>query len=668
MEALVLSCTAIRGATSLEFSWYKDGELATRRALPQMLSDTVSTLTIAKVGAEDLGNYTCRASNAVGSDSYTAALTVAGKPDIMPFSFSKNSVLGQTSTLSCVASSGQGPFRFLWTHDGKAIEDTPRKHVRTVSDNVALMTIERITAEDSGNYTCIVSNAVGSGSYSAALAVEEKPEIMPFTFSKNVLLGQKTMVTCAVTTGSTPLEFLWSHNGRAVDNTASKYAASVTSNIATMTIQKVSAEDTGNYTCTVSNDVGSDSYTSALLVEELPKIQPFSFPTNHPLGKDVVVSCFAMEGQQPLTFHWFKDGRRITSNTKLVIEHISGKMATLAIREVAAEDIGNYTCQVSNAIGSDKVTSDLVVTDVPRIQPFNFPKTEQMPKKVIVHCAVLEGREPFKFTWLKDGVTLVSGRKLQVKILSEALSSLTILDVGAEDIGNYTCTVSNSAGSDRFTSELLVTEGQQPLTFQWFKDGRPINTNAKLTIELMSGKMATLTVHEVSAEDIGNYTCQVSNGAGSDKFTSDLVVNGVPKLQPFIFPNQQQMPKKVVVHCVVLEGDEPFKFSWLKDGIALASNRKVQVKVSEAVSSLTITTVDAEDIGNYTCVVRNAAGSDSFTSQLLVTDDPQPQSLDPISSSNVRAPCRTVTRCAHAQFFAGVAFPKLPFLTAIRAD
>lgn len=42
----------------------------------------------------------------------------------------------------------------------------------------------------------------------------------------------------------------------------------------------------------------------------------------------------------------------------------------------------------------------------------------------------------------------------------------------------------------------------------------------------MSGKMATLTVHEVSAEDIGNYTCQVSNGAGSDKFTSDLVVNG----------------------------------------------------------------------------------------------------------------------------------------------
>ncbi|CAN8002018.1 unnamed protein product [Ixodes hexagonus] len=364
-----------------------------------------------------------------------------------------------------------------------------------------------------------------------------------------------------------------------------------------------------------------------------------------------------MEGHQPLTFQWFKDGRQITSSAKLVIEHISGKMATLAIREVAAEDIGNYTCQVSNAGGSDKVTSDLVVTDFPRIQPFNFPKHEQMPKKVIVHCVVLDGSEPFKFTWLKDGVTLASNRKLQVKVLSETLSSLTILDVGAEDIGNYTCTVSNTAGSDKFTSELLVTgvpriqpfsfptnpplgkdvavscfviEGQQPLTFQWFKNDRRINTDVKLTIELVSGKMATLAVHQISAEDIGNYTCRVSNAAGSDLFTSELVlrsISDVPRLQPFLFPRHEQMPKKVIVHCVVLEGNEPFKFTWLKDGATLTNSRRLQVKVSEAVSSLTIVDLNAEDIGNYTCVVTNAAGSDSFTSQLLVTGEFHQQNI-----------------------------------------
>ncbi|EEC18936.1 conserved hypothetical protein, partial [Ixodes scapularis] len=93
----------------------------------------------------------------------------------------------------------------------------------------------------------------------------------------------------------------------------------------------------------------------------------------------------------------------------------------------------------------------------------------------------------------------------------------------------------------------------------------------------------------------------------------------LPRLQPFSFPRHEQMPKKVIVHCAVLEGSEPFAFSWLKDGNILANSRRLQVKVSEAMSLLTIVDLNAEDIGNYTCVVTNAAGSDSFTSQLLVT-------------------------------------------------
>ncbi|XP_075526204.1 fibroblast growth factor receptor-like 1 [Dermacentor variabilis] len=94
-----------------------------------------------------------------------------------------------------------------------------------------------------------------------------------------------------------------------------------------------------------------------------------------------------------------------------------------------------------------------------------------------------------------------------------------------------------------------------------------------------------------------------------------------PKIQPFSFPASKAMPKKVVVHCVAIEGSEPFQFSWSRDGAQLPSgDSRVHVKqVSEAVSSLTISKAGAEDIGNYTCVATNAAGSDSATSQLLVT-------------------------------------------------
>lgn len=62
-----------------------------------------------------------------------------------------------------------------------------------------------------------------------------------------------------------------------------------------------------------------------------------------------------------------------------------------------------------------------------------------------------------EFVWLKDGVKVDANRRLQVKQISETASTLTIPEVGAEDIANYTCAVSNAAGSDSVTSQLVVT-------------------------------------------------------------------------------------------------------------------------------------------------------------------------------------------------------------------
>ncbi|KAL3203342.1 hypothetical protein MRX96_041924 [Rhipicephalus microplus] len=112
---------------------------------------------------------------------------------------------------------------------------------------------------------------------------------------------------------------------------------------------------------------------------------------------------------------------------------------------------------------SASLQTALCSVEPPRIQPFSFPTSKAMPKKVVVHCVVIEGSEPFEFAWLKDGARLGGDHgRVQVKQVSEAVSSLTISRAGAEDIGNYTCVATNSAGSDSATSELLVT-GTVPL-------------------------------------------------------------------------------------------------------------------------------------------------------------------------------------------------------------
>ncbi|KAH9364295.1 hypothetical protein HPB48_008467 [Haemaphysalis longicornis] len=93
------------------------------------------------------------------------------------------------------------------------------------------------------------------------------PEIQPFVFSRNIALGQRASVACVAVGGLAPFRFEWSHNDRPIINTATRHVVEVTASISALTLERVAAEDLGNYTCTVTNAHGRDSYSAALVVE-----------------------------------------------------------------------------------------------------------------------------------------------------------------------------------------------------------------------------------------------------------------------------------------------------------------------------------------------------------------------------------------------------------------
>lgn len=72
------------------------------------------------------------------------------------------------------------------------------------------------------------------------------------------------------------------------------------------------------------------------------------------------------------------------------------------------------------------------------------------------------------------------------------------------------------------------------------------------------------------------------------------------------------------VTCLAEAGDQPLTFSWLKNGLAISTLKNVQVQSHEEVSLLTISGVGASNVGNYTCIVKNRAGFDSYTAFLEV--------------------------------------------------
>nr|XP_054925248.1 cell adhesion molecule DSCAML1-like [Dermacentor andersoni] len=117
-----------------------------------------------------------------------------------------------------------------------------------------------------------------------------------------------------------------------------------------------------------------------------------------------------------------------------------------------------------------RVKPPLSPADPPRLHPFAFPKDHPLGQAIAVTCIASQGAQPLHFEWLKDGRPLpVEGRKAISKMVTATVSVLTLLDVGAEDVGNYTCTATNAAGSDGFTAELVVAGGsQQSFTFAFF--------------------------------------------------------------------------------------------------------------------------------------------------------------------------------------------------------
>lgn len=102
------------------------------------------------------------------------------QPRIQPLAFPSNVNLGERVTVTCVAAVGRKPFDFVWMHDGKTLANSKRKYSRVVVDNIVTMTIEQVTAQDVGNYTCAVRNDFGSDIATAALIVEGKLTTIPY--------------------------------------------------------------------------------------------------------------------------------------------------------------------------------------------------------------------------------------------------------------------------------------------------------------------------------------------------------------------------------------------------------------------------------------------------------------------------------------------------------
>lgn len=91
------------------------------------------------------------------------------------------------------------------------------------------------------------------------------PKIAPFDFIPSLKSGDRTGVYCQAS-GSLPIVFEWYKNGVLLkDNDLLKIVKNE-EDASSLKFKSISPLDSGNYTCSASNNYGVDRYTATLII------------------------------------------------------------------------------------------------------------------------------------------------------------------------------------------------------------------------------------------------------------------------------------------------------------------------------------------------------------------------------------------------------------------
>lgn len=132
------------------------------------------------------------------------------------------------------------------------------------------------------------------------------PSIQPIIAPEQIQQGDSLRLFCSIIKGSLPMNFVWKHNGKIVQESENHIQVENSSPYSSiLVLSSIENEDDGNYSCSVYNSIGSDSSSVMISVQGPPTW--FQQPQNLMLTKNdlVFLHCGAKANPEP-TFEWFK--------------------------------------------------------------------------------------------------------------------------------------------------------------------------------------------------------------------------------------------------------------------------------------------------------------------------------------------------------------------------
>ncbi|XP_055624201.1 cell adhesion molecule Dscam2 isoform X43 [Toxorhynchites rutilus septentrionalis] len=434
----------------------------------------------------------------------------------------------------------------------------------------------------------------------------------------------------------------------------------------TLIIKDAVVDDSGKYLCVVNNSVGGESVETVLTVTAplAAKIEPRTQTVD--FGRPAMFTC-KFSGNPIKTVSWMKDGKSLGHSD-----------AVLRIESVKKEDKGMYQCFIRNDQESAQASAELKLGgrfDPPVIREA-FPEETRHPGPSVFLKCIAGGNPTPEISWELDGKKITNSERYQVgqyvTVNGDVVSHLNISSIHSNDGGLYKCTASSKVGVAEHSAKLNVyglpyvrtmekksivagetlivtcpVAGYPIDSIVWERDNRQLPINRKQKV-FPNGTLIIENVERNS--DQATYTCVAKNSEGyTARGTLEVAVMVPPKITPFSFGEESlNFGDSASVYCSVISGDMPVFIEWMFNGIRinrLSAMEKISTTdVGRRSKILSIDSVDAKYVGNYTCKATNVASSVYHSAELAVNVPPrwilEPTDKAFAQGSNAKVECK----------------------------
>ncbi|XP_051543318.1 obscurin-like [Myxocyprinus asiaticus] len=594
---------------SAKVTWYKNkSEIKSSKKLEITSEDIYRKLTITDVDSDDEDTYLCDAID----DKTSCQLLVEEQAIGIVRELSSMEVTEPFAAHFEVEVSVETVKPVKWTLNGEQLKESADIEMEK-EGTMHRLTFKKTKASMSGP----VQFTAGKSKSTAELKVKERP-IEVLEPLKNVTAKEKTSTTLCCKFSTPPKEVCW-FKGQTVLEPSNKYSMKQKDTSVQLTIQALSAEDSGVYRC----QVGVCESKANLKVEER-KIQITKHLEDVEVDEDsdALFTCEVNYGDEEV--QWMLNDKPLFNNEVNAITH-ADKTHTLTLKNLPPEDGG----KVSFSIRDVRETVCLSVKEKKAV----FLKllddvVAEVKGAVTLKCEASKPR--VAPVWRKDGTVLATGKKYELLHNGKSLG-LTIHDITQADAGEYSCDlgtdlakskvtvrgeaptlskelqdVSAKVGEDAtFSCEL----SQAGLDVKWSKDGKYIRKSQKYTIS-QEQTLVKLTVHNVTEKDSGEYSCEVTGGP---TLKSKLEIKELAN--KFIRELKDATAEEKGVVSFECETAQPAsKVTWMKGMKEIKAGGRYELTQKGTVLILIVKDLEKNDSEVYTCDI----GSTNSTAKLTV--------------------------------------------------